>query len=481
MIAPEKKLAPVEDVRFGRPYILTKSPLTTLLRRAVSIAILVAVDLTGLTIGLYIALALRSLVRDPKPILWNLLWIEETGWLPFLILLLVLVFWRNQLYGPRELREGAGRVVPSVMLVALLALAFAIGTDQHFTTFALYLVAAVFVATLISVFRGSYEMLTGSLMRSFGVRRKVLLVGDREQVAHLRATLGASRGGIDYEFVGDELPGPALQEALARQQVDELIVADGGQSESAILEIVEIAQRRGVKVRVAPRTTELLVERGRYIPGQAIPLFELRPPILAGGDWLVKRSFDLVVSVLIIILGAPLWLSLALLIKLSSRGPVFYADQRIGLGERPFTMLKFRTMVAGAARIQRELEGSNEASGALFKIRDDPRVTRLGRVLRRYSLDEVPNVVNVLRGQMSLVGPRPLPLRDHARLEVWHRRRSNVLPGLTGIWQIAGRSDLSFDDLVRLDFYYLENWSLWLDITILVKTLPAVLSRRGAY
>jgi exopolysaccharide biosynthesis polyprenyl glycosylphosphotransferase len=481
VIAPEKKLAPVEDVRFGRPYILTKSPLTTLLRRAVSIAILVAVDLTGLTIGLYIALALRSLVRDPKPILWNLLWIEETGWLPFLILLLVLVFWRNQLYGPRELREGAGRVVPSVMLVALLALAFAIGTDQHFTTFALYLVAAVFVATLISVFRGSYEMLTGSLMRSFGVRRKVLLVGDREQVAHLRDTLGASRGGIDYEFVGDELPGPALQDALARQQVDELIVADGGQSESAILEIVEIAQRRGVKVRVAPRTTELLVERGRYIPGQAIPLFELRPPILAGGDWLVKRSFDLIVSVLIIILGAPLWLSLALLIKLSSRGPVFYADQRIGLGERPFTMLKFRTMVAGAARIQRELEGSNEASGALFKIRDDPRVTRLGRVLRRYSLDEVPNVVNVLRGQMSLVGPRPLPLRDHARLEVWHRRRSNVLPGLTGIWQIAGRSDLSFDDLVRLDFYYLENWSLWLDITILVKTLPAVLSRRGAY
>ena len=112
----------------------------------------------------------------------------------------------------------------------------------------------------------------------------------------------------------------------------------------------------------------------------------------------------------------------------------------------------------------------NEASGALFKIRDDPRVTRVGRLLRRLSLDEVPNVINVLRGEMSLVGPRPLPLRDYERLEEWHRRRYNVLPGMTGLWQVAGRSDLTFDDLVRLDFYYLENWSIWLDISILFKT-----------
>jgi lipopolysaccharide/colanic/teichoic acid biosynthesis glycosyltransferase len=144
-------------------------------------------------------------------------------------------------------------------------------------------------------------------------------------------------------------------------------------------------------------------------------------------------------------------------------------------------MLKFRTMAEGAAGRQAALEEVNEASGALFKIRDDPRITRLGRTLRRYSLDEVPNVVNVLRGEMSLVGPRPLPPRDYARLEPWHRRRSHVLPGMTGLWQIAGRSSLPFDDLVRLDFYYLENWSLWLDVTILVKTMPAVAARRGAY
>jgi lipopolysaccharide/colanic/teichoic acid biosynthesis glycosyltransferase len=212
-----------------------------------------------------------------------------------------------------------------------------------------------------------------------------------------------------------------------------------------------------------------------------VPLFELRPPIFAGTDWAVKRSFDLVVAVLLLVVGLPLWLLIAALIRATSRGPVLFADTRVGLGEQPFRMLKFRTMVAGAAGSQAELELDNEASGALFKIRDDPRVTAVGRVLRRFSIDEVPNVVNVLRGEMSLVGPRPLPVRDYERLEPWHRRRYNVLPGMTGLWQIAGRSDLSFDDLVRLDFYYLENWSIWLDVTILVKTPAAVVARRGAY
>ena len=144
-------------------------------------------------------------------------------------------------------------------------------------------------------------------------------------------------------------------------------------------------------------------------------------------------------------------------------------------------MLKFRTMRADAAELQPALERSNEASGALFKIRDDPRVTRVGALLRRFSIDELPQVLNVLRGEMSLVGPRPLPVRDFRRLEPWHKKRYLVLPGMTGLWQISGRSSLSFDDLVRLDFYYLENWSIWLDIAILLKTVPAVAGRRGAY
>jgi exopolysaccharide biosynthesis polyprenyl glycosylphosphotransferase len=478
---PIPPLPPIEDVRAARPYLLSRSPLKTFTRRVLSIAALVAIDLSGLVIGLYLALALRSLVFDPKPILWNLLWTHETDWLSFLTLLLILVFWRNHLYGPRELREGAGRIVASVVLVAALALAFAVGTGQHFTTFGLYIVGALLVAVLISVFRWSYETATGAVLRSFGVRRHALLVGDADQVAHLRKVLGGSRGGIDYHFVGAVPLGPAVGSALASEIVDELIVADTGLDERQLIELVETAHRRGVKVRIAPRTTELLVERGEYVPGQAVPLFEVRPPVFAGTDWAVKRAFDIVVSAAIVVLGLPFWLIIAALIKLDSRGPVIYSDTRVGLGERPFPMRKFRTMVPDAAHSQAGLEGVNEATGALFKIRRDPRVTRVGRVLRRFSIDEIPNVLNVLRGEMSLVGPRPLPVCDYERLEAWHRRRSNVLPGMTGLWQIAGRSDLTFDDLVRLDFYYLENWSLWLDITILGKTLPAVFGQRGAY
>jgi exopolysaccharide biosynthesis polyprenyl glycosylphosphotransferase len=272
-----------------------------------------------------------------------------------------------------------------------------------------------------------------------------------------------------------------LSRVLEDVRPDELVLAEAALDERAVLEVVEQAHKHGIRVRLAPDTTELLVQRGEYVPGQGTPLFELRPPVLTGWDWAVKRSFDVVTSVLVLVLGLPLWALIALAVKLSSRGPVFYVDRRIGVGEREFPMLKFRTMVSGAADLQPGLEEQNEASGALFKMRDDPRVTRVGRILRRLSLDEIPQIVNVLRGEMSLVGPRPLPLRDYRLLEDWHRARYAVLPGMTGLWQISGRSGLTFDDLVRLDFTYLENWSIWLDITIIAKTIPAVLTRRGAY
>jgi exopolysaccharide biosynthesis polyprenyl glycosylphosphotransferase len=479
--SPVETPVPVEDVRAARPYLLAPTPLKALTRRAASTLVLAAIDVGGLILGLFLALALRAEVVDPKPILWGLLWDQETGWLAFLILLQILVFWQARLYAPREVREGVGRVVPSVFLVALLALAFAIGTGQHFTTFGLYVVGALFVSAFVAAFRASYEALTEILLRAAGVRRHAVLVGDPDQRAHLRRSLGASRGGIDYVFVDEVEPGTEVEVALVQSPLDELIVADSGISDERLLEIVEAAHRRAVKVRIAPRTTELLVERGEYVPGQGVPLFELRPPIFAGTEWAVKRTFDVLVASLIVVVGSPLWALMALAIKVTSRGPVFYADPRIGLAEREFNMLKFRTMVADAADRQQALERANEATGALFKIRRDPRVTSVGGVLRRFSLDELPNLLNVLRGEMSLVGPRPLPLRDYALLDEWHRRRYNVLPGVTGLWQVAGRSDLSFDDLVRLDFYYLENWSIWLDVSIIVKTPFAVLRRRGAY
>jgi lipopolysaccharide/colanic/teichoic acid biosynthesis glycosyltransferase len=203
--------------------------------------------------------------------------------------------------------------------------------------------------------------------------------------------------------------------------------------------------------------------------------------VFEGVDYAVKRTFDLVLSVAGLILLSPVLLVIGLAIKLSSRGPAIYSSVRPGMAGKPFLCLKFRTMREHAEQIQDELEPLNEQSGALFKIREDPRMTKIGRFLRRFSLDELPQLVNVVRGEMSLVGPRPLPMRDFDRLEEWHKKRYLVLPGITGLWQVSGRADLDFDDLVRLDFLYLERWSIMLDLSILLKTIPAVLTRRGAF
>jgi len=217
------------------------------------------------------------------------------------------------------------------------------------------------------------------------------------------------------------------------------------------------------------------------VPGQSVPLFELGPPVFEGVDFALKRTFDIVGATIILVLLSPVLLVITLAVKLTSRGPVFFHSVRRGIGQRPFACVKFRTMHTDAEERQADLEELNEASGALFKIREDPRLTSVGRLLRRFSLDELPQLVNVLRGEMSLVGPRPLPERDYLMLEEWHRKRYLVLPGITGLWQVSGRSELDFDDLVHLDFIYLERWSLALDLTILLKTIPAVFSRRGAY
>jgi exopolysaccharide biosynthesis polyprenyl glycosylphosphotransferase len=492
-VPPPAATTPAADVRATRPLLFSRGRVRSLLRRLFSIAALVGLDVLGLTLGIYIALVLRELFYGNTTILWGLLWEGPTTWLPFVAPITVLVFWQAGLYNARERRAGPGTIVSSLVLVALLVLAFGIGTDYDFTTSGLVPVAAGMCALTIGMLRAAYASITRDILHQFGVRRRVVLVGHGEALASLHRTLGSARGGIDYDFVGaiaddGSSPGLAvlggleeLEEVLARVRPDEVILAETNVDEDRALRIVEAAHRCGVRVSLAPKTTQLLVQRGEYVPGQGAPLFELRPPVLAGADWAVKRTFDLAVSLIVIVVGLPLWLLIAALVKLDSRGPVIYSDQRVGVGESEFPMFKFRTMVAGAEQMQVELERENEAGGALFKIRDDPRVTRVGAVLRRLSLDELPQVLNVLRGEMSLVGPRPLPLRDYAMLEDWHRKRYLVLPGITGLWQISGRSNLTFDDLVRLDFFYIENWSIWLDISILVKTPLAVLGGRGAY
>lgn len=480
-------------MRSSRLYLVSRGPVLGVVRRVLSITALVVLDVAGLSLGLMAALVLRTLIYGDT-VFWSLLW--ETGpaeWLPFLAPITVLVFLQAGLYAARERRSGAGKVVSSLVLVALIVLAFGLGTDYDFTTTGLIPTATVTCALFIGLLRAAYESASLELLRVGGIRRRAVLVGGGESLQRLQRELIASRGGIAYELVGAVAPvgqpglpllGSSLEELpaiLDRLRPDELILTEADFDERTVLDIVERAHRQGIRVRLAPNTTELLMHEGEYVPGQGVPLFELRPPILTGWDWALKRGFDVTLSVILLVVGLPLWLLVALAIKLDSRGPVLFVDRRIGVGEQDFGMLKFRTMVAGAAEQQALLESANEASGALFKIRDDPRVTRVGRVLRRLSLDELPQLVNVLRREMSLVGPRPLPLRDYELLQDWHRARYLVLPGMTGLWQISGRAGLSFDDLVRLDFTYLENWSIWLDVTIIGKTIPAVISGRGAY
>jgi exopolysaccharide biosynthesis polyprenyl glycosylphosphotransferase len=338
-----------------------------------------------------------------------------------------------------------------------------------------------------------YDRATGVILRAAGYRRRAMLVGTGE---HIEAVAHALKDSPEshVNLVGfiSLTPRPDnglrslgnlrdIGSVIDRNRIDEVIIADPAFPQQQAVELVDQCHRRGVRVRVAPSTMEILIHRAEFVPGQSVPLFELKPPVFEGFDFVLKRTFDVIGSGLLLTLLSPLLLAIVGAIKLTSRGPVIYRSRRPGVGGVPFDCFKFRTMFRDADQMQADLESLNEANGALFKIRDDPRMTRVGRFLRRFSLDELPQLVNVLRGQMSLVGPRPLPMRDFARLEEWHKKRYLVMPGITGLWQVSGRSDLDFDDLVRLDFLYLERWSVFLDLSILVKTVPAVFARRGAF
>jgi exopolysaccharide biosynthesis polyprenyl glycosylphosphotransferase len=217
----------------------------------------------------------------------------------------------------------------------------------------------------------------------------------------------------------------------------------------------------------------------RHLDGTAVATFS--PPLTEGWPMVCKRLLDIFVSSLVLIALSPLFLVVALLIKLDSIGPVFFVQERVGLSKRRFRMYKFRTMVVNAEQKQSELERVNEAVGPVFKIKNDPRVTRVGRFLRKRSIDELPQLLNVLKGDMSLVGPRPLDLRDYYGLdEDWLRRRFSVPPGITGLWQVNGRSSVPFQEWMELDLRYIDHWSFWLDVKVIAKTIPAVLKGVGA-
>lgn len=244
--------------------------------------------------------------------------------------------------------------------------------------------------------------------------------------------------------------------------------------------IVSLCEEQGLVVRFIPSIfdSKLAQSRIEEFEGENVITF-----FRATLHWqiLLKRIIDFTIIMVLMPVLVPLFLLIALLIKLTSSGPVFFIQERIGFNKRRFDLYKFRTMFNGAEKNQSELEALNEASGPVFKIKNDPRITPIGKLLRKTSLDELPQIINVLKGDMSLVGPRPLPLRDYAGFDKdWHRRRLSVRPGITCFWQINGRSNTSFDEWMELDKQYIDNWSVWLDLKILVKTIPAVISFRGA-
>jgi exopolysaccharide biosynthesis polyprenyl glycosylphosphotransferase len=260
--------------------------------------------------------------------------------------------------------------------------------------------------------------------------------------------------------------------------VDEVVVCLSLRDRyEAIAAVVAQCEEQGIIVRVQLDLPD--VGHGRSIAPH--PVVTLYDGAMNSATAIVKRAMDIVISGALLVATAPLWLILAILIKADSPGPILFRQQRRGLNKRPFTILKFRTMHDRAEERLAEVAHLNEAGGPSFKVRNDPRVTRVGRLLRRMSLDELPQLLNVLRGEMSLVGPRPLFAWEYDRVEeAWIRRRCSVKPGLTGLWQVSGRSDLPFDKRIELDLHYIDNWSLEMDFRILARTVPAVMRGRGA-
>src|SRR5829696_4789008 len=490
--APPRVVLPPVDIRRKRPPALSFLLRKDTLRRFARVLSLLALDFAGVFAAIITALMVKAVVRDDDWA-WDASFVEARESVAFAYLVTALLFARSGLYAERAQRPGLPRIVSSLFQVTVVALIFALVNGEQYSSYYIFYGTLCFAIAFVSTIRWGYEKVTGVLLRAAGYRRRAVLVGSGKHIEDVHSAL-VDEVHAPVDMIGfislEPRPDNGLRSlgqiedlpaVLEHHRVQEVIIADPDFPEERAVELVDQCHRRGVTVRIAPSTMEILVHRAEFVPGASVPLFELRPPVFDGFDYFVKRSFDFVGAILLLLLLSPLLLAIALAVFLTSRGPVLYRSIRPGIGGEPFACFKFRTMRTDADQVQADLESLNEASGALFKIRADPRLTRIGRVLRRFSLDELPQLLNVVAGQMSLVGPRPLPQRDFDQLEEWHKKRYLVLPGLTGLWQVSGRSELDFDDLVRLDFLYLERWSVGLDLTILLKTIPAVFSRRGAY
>ncbi len=330
------------------------------------------------------------------------------------------------------------------------------------------------------------------LLRRIAPVERCLVLGDAESAATIsykidsspainakvlgRATLQhGDSSGNGVSLLGDFSSLPVLLEC---HEIERVIIAPTSSDPDELLDAIRLVKALGVKVSLLPRVFEAVGSTVRFDDIQGLTLLGVPTYGLTDSSKLLKRGMDMVGASVGLIVLAPALLTLALLVKLTSPGPVFFHQPRIGRHGEQFEMIKFRTMVDGADEQKAELRGANEADG-LFKIADDPRLTDVGRALRRFSLDEMPQLWNVLRGQMSLVGPRPLVPEEDSMVGGWERRRLELMPGMTGIWQVLGSARIPLSEMVKIDYLYGANWSLWLDIKILARTAGFVIGRRG--
>jgi len=444
------------------------------LRRSLSVVVLAALDAAALFSGLLGALRLPGDDGTDRVI----------SLAPLLVGVWVVVFAAFRLYDRAPVRRNPGAFIGASFCWAGLALAGTAVYPQSGLGPAVVLVAASLALFAASVMRLLFERGVARVYQR-GLGQTPVLVAGREP--DRRRVLRAMAPGA-YVLAGEvDLDGSVADLAALRSALDStdarVVVLAGAERlpDDELLGLLHSVRLRGVPLRVVPGALALM--RGRTIlsEGMGMPLLDVRYPQLDNHQRALKRALDVAVSASGLLLLASLFIAIAIAVRLDSPGPVLFRQKRVGADEKTLICFMFRSMRADAEDLQEPLEAMNEAEGAVFKMRRDPRVTRVGGFLRRWSIDELPQLFNVLKGEMSLVGPRPLPVRDFLKMEEEDKRRLGAVPGMTGYWQISGRSNLSFEDMVRLDLYYMENWSLSFDLKIILKTLGAVLRREGAY
>jgi exopolysaccharide biosynthesis polyprenyl glycosylphosphotransferase len=332
------------------------------------------------------------------------------------------------------------------------------------------------------------ELVRWALLSKFGqsqYQRRFLLIGTHAEIVRLRREL-KERSDKSVEVVGElslgETPVQQLAQMLHEHSINGVIISARHSYFEQVETAIKTCELEGIEAWLVADFFGTQISRARFDELLGYPLLVFRTTPETSWQGVTKQLMDFIGALFLLIALSWLFVILAILIKLTSPGPVLFRQQRSGLNGAPFTLYKFRTMVTNAEQFKHELQAMNEMSGPVFKVTNDPRVTPIGKFLRKYSLDELPQLYNVFRTEMSLVGPRPLPVDEVKRFDnLAHRRRLSVKPGLTCLWQISGRNQISdFRDWVRLDLEYIDNWSLWLDLKILVRTIPAVLIGTGA-